>query len=158
MNSVNFIESLRTYFANDSEMRSYLGVATAEDAERVLVYSDSIFSQKEDFFTYPMISFRLDEDESTMRGSDSNTPQVNMTIHNPAKNDGCIITLNRIKDRMKTLIKDNHVAINTQGALLGYVLKVRDSTWVGGITYDDKTLGSERLHKIICTCNFIVGD
>ena len=158
MDSEDFIQTLRNLLANDATLRTLMGVTTVSNALRAIVYSDAIFSQKVDFFAYPMIAVRLDEDESTLRGSDSNTPSVTIIIHNPAKNDGCVITLNKIKDRLKLLMKDKHEAFNSQAVLLGHTLKVRDCTWVGATTYDDKTLGSERLHKIICTCNFIVGD
>lgn len=158
MDSINFTKTLRYYFANDSTLRGYLGASSVNEALRVLIYSDSTFSQKKDFFSYPMISFRIDEEESTLRGSDSNTIPVNIIVHNPAKNDNCIIINNRIKDRMKILIRDNHEAINAQAVSLGLTLKVRDANWVGAVTYEEKELGTERLHKIICTCNFIVGD
>ena len=158
MDSVGFIKTIRYVFANDATLRGHLGVTTVAGALKKIIYSDAIFSQKEDFFVYPMIALRLDDEQSTLRGSDSNSPAVTMIIHNPSKNKNCIITNNRIKDRMKLLIKDNNETFNVQAQLLSLDVKVRDSHWVGAVTYDDKTLGSERLHKIICDCKFIVGD
>lgn len=158
MDSVQFIKTLRYLFANDATLRGYLGASTVNEALQVLIYSDGVFSQISDFFRYPMVSFRLDDEESTLRGSDSNSPLLNITVHNPSARNSCITTNNRIKDRVKLLIRDNNEAINNQAASLGLILKVRDANWVGAVTYEDKELGSERLHKIICTCNFIVGD
>lgn len=162
MDTFNIIRTLRHYLANDSTLRSLMGSGDADTIRARIVYQDGIFVQKQDFYAYPMISLKLMEDEDSLRGSDSNTVSVMVTVHNPVNNEvngeNAITANNRIKDRLKLLIRDKHEPINNQGSLLGLTLKVRDASWVGAFPYDDKELGSERLHKIICTCNFIVGD
>jgi hypothetical protein len=148
----------RNLVANDATIRGYLGAVNATEALKWIRYSDTALVQIEDFYQYPCIISKFNEDESTLRGSDSNTPIVITSIYNSTKNDNYAITNMRIRDRLKQLLRDNHEALNSQAVSLSLSLKVRDVTWVGSITYDDKTQGTERLHKIICTQKFIVGE
>ena len=75
-----------------------------------------------------------------------------------AKVGSAAINCMQLKDLIKTLLEDDNEALNTQATVLGDTLKVRDSEWVSAVTYKDKTQGTERLHKIICTMKFIIGD
>jgi hypothetical protein len=160
MDTVNLIKSLRYLIANDSTLQgaTCFNKSTSAEMLKVLIYSDGIFASKADFHSYPMLSIRLDDDEDHLRGSDSNTVPITMTIHTPTVQDGAIIRNNRIKDRLKLLLRDNHEEINSQATALSINLKVRDCQWVGAVTYEDKELGSERLHKIICNVKLILGD
>ena len=162
MDSIGLIKTLRYLFANDSTIKSYLGVSTLANALIQIPYQDGILAKRINGEKYPVIALKLDDDESTLRGSDSNTAFVTMVVINYINNSvgsiNWLEVIHKLKDKMKLLIRDNHESINTQAIALSLNLKVRDSLWVGGVTYDDKTQGTEDLHKIICTTKFIIGD
>jgi len=163
MDTIAVIKTLRYLLANNSDIRSYLGTSTVDAALLQIPYQDGIVAQRVNFQSYPVIAMKIDDDdEDVLRGSDSNTIFVTMVVINYINNNvgsfNWLEVLHRIKDKMKLLIKDNHETINSQGTALSLNLKIRDAHWVGGVTYDDKTQGTEDLHKIICTTKFIVGD
>lgn len=160
MNSVTFIKVLRYLIANDATMRNLFGASSVADCvNKRLFYKDATFADKEPQFVYPAITLKLDEDESSLRGSDTNTIFLEITIANDFKTDQYPHTANiRLKDRLKELLEDNHEAINAQAISLSEVLHCRDIAWVSAITYDDKTQGTQRLSRIICTIKAIVGD
>ena len=159
MDTINLIKTLRYYIANDATIRSYLGTnLTVNNSLKQIIYQDGIFAQKDDRFSYPIITLKLDESEPTIRGCDTNTAFVTIIIHNPIKHLDPITKNIRLKDRLGLLFRDNNTAINNQATSLGINLKVRDSAWVSAETFDDKSQGTERLHKIICLTKFIVGD
>ena len=160
MNSINFIKTIRYLFANDATIRSFLRTNDVTTALQSILYSDSEYVSKEDFYSFPGIALRMDDDVSTLRGSDTNTVELEISIVDSvmAKSNSAMINCMNIRDRIKIMLKDNHSIINDQATALGLALKVRDSEWVSSVTYKDKTQGSERLHKIICSIKFIIGD
>jgi hypothetical protein len=160
VNTPNLVNAIRNTIAADSSIRALLRCSSKNNALRVIVYSDSEYVGKEDFFSLPGIAVRIDEDASTLRGSDSNTVFVEIAVVDSvnSKVGGAVLNCTQIKDLLKILFRDNHNIINAQALSLGFSLKVRDSEWVSSITYKDKTQGTERLHKIISTVKLIVGD
>jgi hypothetical protein len=160
MNSVTIVEVLRNCIANVPGIRTLLRVSSAANALKVILYTDAEYVGKDDFYSLPGIVLRMDDDASTLRGSDSNTVDVEITIVDSvmAKSGSAAINCMKIRDLLKTLFKDNHIVINNQATALGKTLKVRDSEWVSSVSFKEKTQGTERLHKIICTLKLIVGD
>jgi hypothetical protein len=164
MNSVAVIKSLRYYLANDATMRSYLSAADYTVALRQIVYQDSEYINKSGGYLYPAITFRLNE-----QGIDVTIPTnnaiVNMMLINKIVNPDPMLTLVRMKDRIKYLLIDKtntdrkYELINSQGQALDCGdPKIRLVSWVGAATYDDVEQGSERLHKINCLLQLVVGD
>ena len=162
MDTINLITTLRNFYANDATLRTYLNANSVANALLQLPYQDGIIAQRNTFQKYPVVTFKIDDEEDLLRGSDSNTVFVTNIVINYINNDignyNWLELIHRIKDRMKILLKDNHETINSQATALSLSLKVRDSHWVGGLTYSDKVQGTEDLHKIICTTKFVVGD
>jgi len=160
MNSVDFIYVVRNLIANDAAIRVLLRATNANAALKSILYTDAEYVSKDAFYSLPGIAIKYDDEASTLRGSDSNTLMVGFEIVDSvmAKVDSAAINCMKIRDALKTLLEDKHTTINAQASTLGRTLKVRDSEWVSSVTFSDKTQGSERLHKIICTMKFISGD
>lgn len=161
MDSVNMIKAFRYQVAKDSTMQSLFGESTDTDVlNKRLFYKDSTYVGVPDGYDYPALSFKLDDDEPMIRGCDDNTLMLEATIYNKFGNDQAQIINLRIKDRLKLILEDQNVAINAQALTFPtpVVLKVRDVAWVSAISFDEKTQGSERLHKNICTLKLTVGD
>lgn len=164
MDTYNLIKTLRYYFAADATMRTLLGVATAQLARAQLRYSDSNLAQVTAQHSFPCITLKIDDDDPIAREIPTNTIYLTATVWCPSVVNNYAEKCIKLKDRLNYLLKKtavNNVVtnINTQATTLGLTsVKVHDAAWVGAVTYDDKTQGTERLHKIICTARFILGD
>jgi hypothetical protein len=164
MNSVAVIKSLRYYLGNDATMRSYLSASDVTVALRQILYQDSEYINKSGGYLYPAITFKMNE-----QGIDvtipTNNPIINFMLINKIVNPDPMLTLVRMKDRLKYLLIDKTNTdkkfedINSQGKALDCGdPKIRLLSWVGAVTYDDVEQGSERLHKINCLVQLVVGD
>lgn len=163
MDSVAVIKSIRSYLSTDATLRGYFGVASADEAMKRLVMKDGQYAQVTDFYGFPAVAFKLDDDASEAYVP-TNDLLLSLHIVNKLANSNCMLTCIQIKDRVKQLLcnksnSDNkHEAINAQGRSLGLDVKIRGIFWVSGLTYDDIEQGSERLHRINCLIKLIVGD
>jgi hypothetical protein len=163
MNTVNLIKALRYTIANDATVMGYLGKSTAADALTRLGIKHGFYMQKDGQYTLPAIAILVNDDEDREFIPVSEL-FVKFTIVNKFENPDAMMKCIQMKDRLKDLLcnKKNddtkHESINTQASTLGFTLKVRDSRWVSGITYDDQEQGSQRLHKIDCVIKMVVGD
>lgn len=163
MDTVNVIKTFRYYFSNNLDIQNYLGVNSAEDARKQIVYSDTLVVQKDGLYRYPVIVLRMDEDEALRKNLPTNTVLLDIEIYIPSKMNSFLITLNRIKDKLRYLIRKTAVynsvtQINDQASTLGIDIKLHDSDWAGAVSYNEKTQGTERLHIIKCTARLILGD
>jgi len=164
MNTVAVIASLRDYIAEDSSMQALLSESTKAGTLRRVVYKDSTYINIEDFYGYPAITMKIDDDDPPM-SIPANNHILQLMVINKITNNNCMLTCVEIKDRLKNLLvntcnqSDNkHVSINAQGAALGYDPKIRDLRWVSATTYDDIEQGTEKLHRIMCLLHLHVGE
>jgi len=159
MNTPLFVKSLRNVIADDSTMRTLIGETTSANMlNKRLFYKDATFSEIEGNFAYPAILIKTDDDDPTERGIDTNTLMIELTIINKFGADGAQMLNMQIKDRLKILLHEKHELLNNRAKLFSATLHCRDLAWVSAITYDDKTQGTQRLHRNICTMKAIVGD
>ena len=163
MRTIDFIKTVRYYMAADSELQSIMSLSAQQLLDRIY-YQSAGFSNTIDAgkstYKYPCISILPDNDGSFPLGVPTNTVKLYIIIYNSVKSDNTIEVLLNISDRLRLLFRDKHEAINSKSRSLTppVNLKVRDSQWVSGVNYQDKTLGSEQLHKYINTLQLIIGD
>jgi hypothetical protein len=167
MNTPLVVKSFRYVIANDAILRLRFKEITEAGMLFRLLYKDASYVSLEDVnsttaeseYKYPAIVFKINDDEDLLRGSDSNTIFVEMTIINSYANNASQTVNMLIKDRLKTIMKDKHEILNAQAlSSFSEILKCRDLAWVSAISYDDKTQGTQRLNKITCLLKAIVGD
>ena len=161
MDSLNTIKSIRHLLANDSSIRSILGSTSKQDTlDTRLFYKDSVYAAKIDGYDFPHIAMKLDSDPDSIRGADDNCLYLEIDIVSSVQISGASLKNLQIRDSIKKLLNNKHLAVNSTALTFSpaVVLKVRDISWVSGITYDDKEQGSERRHKMICLFKLVVGD
>ena len=158
MNTPNLLKTLRYYIGADSSIQTLLGEATAQDTRKHLVMMDAVYVSKDSGYSYPRIGLLVDDDAPRMRGCDDNTVDLFLDIANKYANADCALVNLKLKDRLKDLIDEKHADINDQAVTLSLSLKLRGIFWVSGVTYNDKTQGSERLHRYNCQFVLTVGD
>ena len=162
MDSVDYVTTLRYYMASDSKLQAIFGL-TEEELLGRMYFQDTGFTNAQasgsQTVKYPCISI-LEEEESPPNGIPTSSVTLYIIVHNSIRNDNVVEVLLKIKDRLRLLFRDKHEDINSKSRSLNppLNLKVRNSQWVSGVHYQDKELGTERLHKIINTLQMIVGD
>jgi hypothetical protein len=156
---------VRNYIANDASFRTVANMASAVAALKRILCKDTSTISVTDFYTYPGISLKLD-DEYTREAIPSNNQLLQLMIVNSVKNSDALMTIHRMKDRLRDLFDDRsnkpehkrHTFLTAQASTLGYDVKFRGTYWVNAWTYDDIEQGSERLHRIICLVRLVIGE
>jgi len=163
MNTSQVIETLRNYLANQSDIQHWLGVSTAANALKQILYKDCQYVSVDGNYKFPVIALKFDDDADTLLAA-SNNVVLELGIVHTVKGANPMHTCLRLKDHIKDALinKNNNDRkqddINAQGQSLGFDPKIRGLFWVSAITYDDKEQGSERLHRIGCMVRLVVGD
>lgn len=164
MNTPLLIRTLREYLASDSGMMTLLSVSTAADAKNYrLVAKDAKYTSHNESgnkWSYPLITFKVYDDEPMVRGADDNSVFLELVVENKFSNTNALMVNMQIKDKLKLLLEDKHSEVNAVATTFSppQTLKVRDIAWVSAVVYDDKEQGTERLHKYTCLMKLVVGD
>lgn len=164
MNSVNLIKTFRYVISDDSSMRTLFEESTQTEMLKRMLFKDAIYASSNEngtqWFEYPHMTFKIEDDEPIIRGCDDNNVFLEITIVNRFGKNYSATSILNIKDRLKELLEDKHEVLNAKALTFSppIILKVRDIAWVSAIMYDDKEQGTERLHKCICNLKLIVGD
>jgi len=163
MNTVNLIKAVRYVLANDTIFMGYLGKTTAADALTRIGIKHGFYMNKSGLYSLPAVVMLINE-EDVKEYVKANDLLVKFTLVNNFDESNAMMVLIQMKDRLIDLLcnkcnsDSKHEVINSQAATLGFALKVRDVHRVSVLTYDDQEQGSQRLHKIDCIIEMIVGD
>lgn len=164
MNTVAVIASIRDYIAEDASIQSLFSENDKPGTLQRIMYKDSTYINIEDFYEYPAITMKIDDDDPPI-SIPANNHLLQLMVINKINNDNCMLTCVEIKDRLKNLLVNTanqndgkHVNINVQGVALGYDPKIRDVRWVSATTYDDVEQSTEKLHRIVCLLTLHVGE
>ena len=168
MDSVALLSAVRYYLSTDATLRNsnHLNASTEAAARNKILIKDGTTVSIDGSYSFPIICLKLNDGEAVALPTNEEFLELMIinTTKGSAVNQYPLTICTRIKDRLKYLMAnkcssdDKHVSINVQGQLLGTNPKVRGMFWVSALTYDDKEQGSERLHRINCVVQMIVGD
>jgi hypothetical protein len=165
MNTNAVIRTLRNYWSNDADILLYMKVANRAAALKQIIMKDTFYMSKSEAagYSFPMVLIKFNEDPAHRTVPSNNVLLEVMLVATTGISDS-LLNLVNLKDRLRELMhnydnsSNKHIDINNQAAALGLNIKVRDVSWVRAWTYDDVEQGSERLHRIMCLMNLVVGE